>query len=57
MQDTHETFPKHSRMITVRMKYDKETDEEGKKQREYGKKQSGHEEKEVLPSYHRAPTT
>ena len=27
----HECFPKHSRMGTERTKYDKETDEEGKK--------------------------
>ena len=27
----HECFPKHSSMETARMKYDKETDEEGKK--------------------------
>ena len=27
----HECFPKHSRMGTARMKYDKEKDEEGKK--------------------------
>ena len=40
----HECFPKHSRMGTARMKYDKETDEDGKeKRREYGKMQSGHE--------------
>ena len=26
----HECFPKHSRTGTARMKYDKETDEEGK---------------------------
>ena len=27
----HECFPKHSRMATARTKYDRETDEEGKK--------------------------
>ena len=27
----HECFPKHSRMVTVRMKQEKETDKEGKK--------------------------
>ena len=42
----HKCFPKHSRMMrTARMKYDKETDEEGKKRGEFGKKQSGHEKK------------
>ena len=28
---THECFPKHSRMLTARMKEDKNTDEDGKK--------------------------
>ena len=28
----HEYFPKHSGMETARMKYDKETDEEGKRE-------------------------
>ena len=39
----HEYFAKHLRMGTVRMKYDKETNEEVR--REYGKRQSGHERK------------
>ena len=34
----HECSPKHSRMVTVRIKYDNETAEEGKKKCEYGKK-------------------
>ena len=42
----HESLPKHSRKGTARMKYHKETDEDGiEERREYGKKQSGHEQK------------
>ena len=33
----HECFPNHSRTGTARMKYNKETDDEGKKKTEYGK--------------------
>ena len=34
----HECFPKHSHRGTTRMKYDNETQGEGKKRRVYGKK-------------------
>ena len=52
MELMQECFPKHSRMGAARTKYGKETDEEGNKRRENGKKQSRHEKKEVLTAYH-----
>ena len=47
----HECFPKHSSMGTARMKYDKQT-KKVRREDEYGKKQSGHEKKEVQTAYH-----
>ena len=42
----HECFPKHSRMGAARMKYDKVTEEEGKKKEvSMERSKSGHERK------------
>ena len=49
----HECLLKHSRMITARMKKDKETDKEGKKRRVRMKtKQNRNEKKEIPTAYH-----
>lgn len=48
----HKYFPQHLNMGTARLIQDKETDEEGKKKRKYGTKQSRHKrEKSRCPSY------
>ena len=48
-----ECLPKHSRMGTARMKYDTETNEEGKKRGvSMERSKAGMKQKEVLTTYH-----
>ena len=47
-----ECFPKHSCMGTARMKYDNETDEEGKKRGVSMEKSKAGTKKEVPTAYH-----
>ena len=48
----HEGFPKHSRMGTARIKYDKETDVDGKKRGVSMEKQKRARKKDVQMAYH-----
>ena len=48
----HECFPKHMRMGTARMKYDKETDKEGKREERVWEEVKRAKLKEVLFAYH-----
>ena len=48
----HESFPKYSRMGTARMKYDKETEVEGKKKGVSMEKSKAGTKKKVPTAYH-----
>ena len=48
----HECFPKHSRMGTARMKYDKETDKDDKKRGVSVERSKAGKKKKIPTAYH-----